>query len=177
MAQLQEYLFGIFALSTHRPRDVEHAPFPYELAIAAISIAFFRITIPLHAKEPTSLRWFFAAVLGGLAYTNKSYELISAVELFSYAVPFFLYSEIPLEKLGFLFKKKKQKQKKQEKDSSKLLRLLGIAVSAVLSFLLCHLAATGDLWQTGSSPRWHLFLRRWSLCHCSVEVVGSIPTL
>jgi hypothetical protein len=153
MTEFQEYLFGIFALSTHRPRDIEHAPFPYELAIAAISIGFFRSTIPLHVKEPRSLRWFFAAVLAVLAYTNKSYELICAVEIFSYAVPFFLYSDWP-ERLFLLLSSKQQQQHYKDDDSSssrnmmeysKLLRLLGIALSALLSFLFCHLVASGDL--------------------------------
>jgi hypothetical protein len=137
MAELQEYLFGI-PLSTQRNRDVDHGPFPYELIIATVAIMFFRTTI--HQKQdPVSLRWFFAAMLGFLTYSNKSYELICAVELFSYAVPFWLYTDLSLPSTRML------KLNNGKTLDSKVLRLLFIALSAVLSFVLCHLAASGDL--------------------------------
>jgi hypothetical protein len=139
MAELQEYLFGI-PLSTQRNRDVEHGPFPYELLIATVAIMFFRTTIH-QTQEPVCLRWFFAAMLGFLTYSNKSYELISAVELFSYAVPFWLYTDLSLSPARML----KLKLNNGKTLDSKVLRLLFIALSAVLSLVLCHLAASGDL--------------------------------
>ena len=152
MAQLQEYLFGI-PLSTHRNRESEQAqPFPYEMVIAAISIAFFRTTIYLR-KEPKLLRWFFGLVLGFLTYSNKSYELITSVEIFSYAVPLFLFSDY--NRLTVLWGKKKKnataatttKMKEQESSSSILLRLALVAMSAILSWVICHVTATGSLFR------------------------------
>lgn len=127
MTQLQEYLFGI-PLSTHRDRDVEHSPFPYELLIAAISIAFFRTTIYLK-RDP--LRWPFGLLLGYLAYTNQSYEIIMSMEIFSYAVPYFLFSEsLPLVK---------------QNKSNYSLRIALIAISGCFAFSICRLASTGNL--------------------------------
>jgi hypothetical protein len=60
--------------------------FPYEYPIAAVSVAFFRLTLIGHDREPAELRWCFAALLALLAYHGKSYELILAVELFSYVI-------------------------------------------------------------------------------------------
>jgi hypothetical protein len=60
--------------------------FPYEYPIAAVSVAFFRLTLVGHDREPAELRWCFAALLALLAYHGKSYELILAVELFSYVI-------------------------------------------------------------------------------------------
>jgi hypothetical protein len=129
MSLVQDYIFGI-PLTTHRNRELENSPFLYEAAIAAISICFFRTTI-YQKQEPELLRWFFALMLAFLAYSNKSYELICAVEIFSYAVPFLLHSNLP-HRLG------------GGKDS-KLLRLLLIALSAFISLIACHFTASGDL--------------------------------
>lgn len=128
MVQLEEYLFGI-PLSTHRSRDVEHAQFPYELVISTIAIVFFRTTI-YQDKEPKVFRWLFASLLGFLTYIDNSYDLICAVEIFSYAVPFLLLSDFrPIPK-----------------DSNSRL-MLWIASSAFLSFAICHFAASGALFR------------------------------
>lgn len=126
----EEYFFGI-PLSTHRDRELgpdTASYFLYEALIAAISIGFFRSTV--HWKnDPKALRWFFASVLAFLAYWKKSYKLISAVEMFSYAVPWFLSPKpainVPLP--------------------DKLSRLLLIALSGLLSMIISHYAASGDL--------------------------------
>lgn len=133
MTQLQEYLFGI-PLSTHRDRGLDHAPFPYELLIAAISIIFFRTTI-YQQNDPT--RWAFGLILGYLTYTNQSYELITSLEFFSYAVPYFLFSE----SLPFVFGQKKTT--KQAKDLP--IRFFLILISGCLSFYICSLVGSGNL--------------------------------
>jgi hypothetical protein len=126
-----DHLFGI-PLSTHRIRDAESSSFLYESAISAAAVLFFRTTI-YRQKEPRLLRWFFGVMLAFLAYTNKSYELISAVEMFSYAVPFLLHSDLPSHFLNGSVK------------DSKLLRLLFIGLSAIVSLIVCHLVASGDM--------------------------------
>lgn len=124
MAQLQEFLFGI-PLTTHRDRNVEHAPFPYELIIAAVAIGFFRTTI-CSKKDP--FRWVFGVVLGYMTYTNMPYDWIVAAEMFSYAIPFCL------------------SYKNEAKTSPGLVpRFALLAVSAGLSFAVCHFGKTGDL--------------------------------
>ena len=134
MTQLQEYLFGI-PLSTHRDRGVDHAPFPYELLIAAISITFFRTTIH-QQNDPT--RWAFALILGYLTYTNQSYELITSIEIFSYALPYCLFSE----SLPFVGQKKTTKQAKDLP-----IRFALIVISGCLSFYICSLASSGNLFR------------------------------
>lgn len=137
MTKLEEHLFGI-PLSTHRSQDDFHQPFgefPYELYIAAISVVFFRTTIPATKNEPVVLRWFFAILLAFLAYSDKSYELIAAVELFSYAVPICLLADWPVAPWKRIV----------QPPYYNLLRLALIAVSAVLSLGLSHLFATGEL--------------------------------
>ena len=59
--------------------------FQYEAVIAAISILFLRTTVYPKA-EPRLLRYFFGVLLACLAYSRKSYELVVAVEIFSYVV-------------------------------------------------------------------------------------------
>lgn len=146
MPQLEEYLFGI-PLSTHRDRNVELGEFPYELIISAISVVMFRTTIPALPlnQEPVALRWFFGVLLGFLAYSNRSYELIAAVEIFSYAVPICLYADWPLLPWKGLVPPR----------YSNLLRLLLIAVSAALSLGICHVVATGELlpWIQWCTPK------------------------
>lgn len=131
-----ELFFGL-PLSTHRSTaqdfglDDEYSYFLYEALIACISIVFFRCT--LHGKkEPAALRWFFAIVLGFLAGTRKSYTLISAVELFSYLVPWLL--GVNLSSI---------KAKTPLPDN--LLRLSLIAVSGCFSLMLSHYAGSGEL--------------------------------
>ena len=137
---LSENFFNI-PLSTHRDRDVPFMPFKYGMLISAISILFFRTTITLPAtsgKEPKFLRWFFGGLLAFLTYSNKSYELICAVEIFSYLVPFFLFSDyIPSVFSNF----------SKDENKAKVLRIVLIAISAILCLLVCHLTATGALFR------------------------------
>jgi hypothetical protein len=138
MAQLEEYLFGI-PVTTHRDRSVELGEFPYELVIAAVSVVMFRTTIPALPtnQEPAALRWFFGILLGFLAYSNRSYELIAAVEMFSYCVPICLYADWPLSPWKGVV----------QPQYYNLLRLVLIAAGAVLSLGVSHATATGELLQ------------------------------
>jgi len=137
---LSEIYFNI-PLSTYRDRDVPFSPFKYGMLISAISILFFRTTVTLSAttsKEPKFLPWFFGGLLAFLSYSNKSYELICAVEVFSYLVTFFLFSDyVPSFFYNFA----------QDKNKINVLRIVLIAFSAILCLLVCHLAATGVLFQ------------------------------
>jgi len=122
-------------LSTHRDKDLgpdEPSYFQLEAEFAAISIFFFRTTVYLTAKrggEPLPLKLFFSFALAALAYYKESYELIFAVEIFSYAVVPFLSSN----------------DRKATSAKSVLYRLGSIASAATLSFAVSHLAATGRL--------------------------------
>jgi hypothetical protein len=137
---LSESFFSI-PLSTFRNRDVSLAPFPYGMLISAIAIIFFRTTVQFEipsatGKEPKFLRWFFGILLAFLSYQNKSYELICAVEIFSYLVPICLFSDyVPSLFLNFA----------QDKNKTNSLRIVLIAISAILCLMVCHLAATGAL--------------------------------
>jgi hypothetical protein len=137
---LSENFFNI-PLSTYRDHDVPFTPFKYGMLISAISILFFRTTVTLSAttsKEPKFLRWFFGGLLAFLSYSNKSYELICAVEVFSYLVTFFLFTDyVPSVFLNFA----------QDKNKTNVLRIVLITLSAILCLLVCHLAATGFLFQ------------------------------
>ena len=137
---LSEIFFNI-PLSTYRDRDVPFTPFPYGMLISAISILFFRTTIQLPSttsKEPKFLRWFFGALLAFLSYSNKSYELICAVEIFSYLATFLLFSDyVPSLFLNFA----------KDKNKTNVLRIVLIAISAILCLMVCHLAAAGVLFQ------------------------------
>ena len=114
--------------------DADSSYFLYEATIAAISIVFFRCTVPFKKDEPVALRYFFAAVLGFLAYSKKSYTLISAVELFSYLVPTVLGSNLSVitAKLPLPL-------------PDPVLRLILIAVSGGCSLIISQYAASGDL--------------------------------
>jgi hypothetical protein len=124
--------------------------FPYEPLIAAISIVFFRMTVKLQSKEPIVLRWLFCIVLGILAYTKQSYQLITAVELFSYTI-------------SYLLLKQQQQYSKPSSTSTNdtgnthsqqtqsiwkrrfihiIQRLLSIAFSAVISMSISHILFT-----------------------------------
>lgn len=133
--------FFTIPLSTYRDRDVPFMPFKYGMLISAISVLFFRTTVTFPnttIKEPTFLRWFFGGLLAFLSYSNKSYELICAVEIFSYLVTFFLFSEyVPSTFFKF----------GQDKNKTNVLRIVLIAMSAILCLLVCHLAATGVIFQ------------------------------
>ena len=128
-----ELFFGL-PLSTARAKDLAldaDSYFLYEAVIAGISILFFRSTVYLK-REPAALRWFFALVLGFLAASRKSYTLISAVELFSYFVPWLLGSNLAP------FKNKTPLPEN-------LLRLSLIAASGCFSMMFSHYAASGEL--------------------------------
>lgn len=115
--------FGL-ALTTHREKDLGADAvsfFQYECLLAGITICFCRWTIS--TKEPPLLRGFFALLLGFLAYSKKTHELICAVHIFSYAVPY-LFREIP----------------------TKSTRLALIGVSAGVSFLLSHVVLSKQMW-------------------------------
>jgi len=133
MLPAEEPNFLGLALSTHRVL-VEHAAaaasdettsssnsaFPYEAAIAAIAIAFFRSTVRWQTNEPAVLRYFFCLLLAALALMQKSYELLAAVELFSYVVPWLIVRPaLPQQPVV-------------------LVRLVSIAVGAMGSLLLAH---------------------------------------
>ena len=116
-------LFGFIPLTTHRDRSLgpdASSYFQYEAVIAAISIIFFRLTVR-KKTEPLALTFFFGILLGCLSYLRKSYELITAVELFSYAASLLL-TQWPVSAKNNL-----------------LLRLMAIAASAVTSLLVSHL--------------------------------------
>ena len=134
MTQFEEHLFGI-PLSTHRSRSSHHpfGEFHYELIIAAISVVMFRTTVRITSSEPITLRWFFGVLLGFLAFSDKSYELIAAVELFSYTVPVCLFADWPLSPWRNFVKP----------QYNNLLRLFLISISAALSMALSHALATG----------------------------------
>lgn len=119
------------SLSSHEPIS---SSFFYEAIIAAIAIAFFRSTVRLHHHEPPVFRWFFCGLLAVLACTKKSYELITAVEIFSYVVSWLLLRPL-----------------KQEPHASSIssrdvaFRLLSIAAGAALSMLFSHAVFTSGL--------------------------------
>jgi hypothetical protein len=138
-----EFFFGL-ALTTHRDKELGAdavSYFMYEGLIAAIAILFFRSTVQIfHAPEPRALRWFFALLLAALAFCKKSYELIMAVQIFSFLVPWVLQtrasSGVPASR-------------------DMMVRLVSIAAAAVASLLVSHLAASGSLYKLGSivTPR------------------------
>jgi len=125
-------LFGV-ALTTHRDKHLgpqATSYFQYESAIAAIAILFFRTTVH-QKKEQVLLRWFFALLLTSLAYCKKSYELILAVEFFSYAVAWLVQT------------RPKTGQSSQRKTIA--IQLVSIAASATASLLLSRLIVSGAL--------------------------------
>jgi hypothetical protein len=147
MNETEPSLFGL-AVSTHRiplsnlgssltgsssSSDVDSA-FPYEAAIAAVSIFFFRSTVRLHKTEPVVLRWFFCALLAALALLRKSYDLLAAVEIFSYVVSWLVI--LPLHA---------QQQQNSNTKKTLALRLLLVAGGAVVSLVLSHSIFTSGL--------------------------------
>lgn len=122
--------FQGFALTTHRVTGAQEGSieFPYQLVAAAIAVMFFRTTV--HASsEPRGLRYFFAVLLASLTLARKSYELILAVEIFSYTF-------VVLAML-------------QKRDSLWLERIMygsaGLFAAATLSYGLAHALVTGLL--------------------------------
>lgn len=158
-----EYFFGL-ALTTHRAKELgpdAASYFLYEGLIAAIAILFFRSTVQLfNAPEPVTLKWFFAVLLAVLAYCKKSYELILAVQIFSFAVPWVLQRQLQLQTRNNTLRRSQASSKAGSgtiaKNSSvpaanannsrdMMVRLVSIAAAACLSLLLSHLAASGGL--------------------------------
>ncbi|VEU43018.1 unnamed protein product [Pseudo-nitzschia multistriata] len=138
--ELSENFFSI-PLSTYRDRDVPLRAFPYGMLISAISVLFFRTTIQFPettSKEPMFLRWFFGALLAFLTYSNRSYELICAVEIFSYLATFLLFSDC----IPSLFSKFAD-----DKNKTNVLRIVLISISAILCLMVCRMAATGLLFE------------------------------
>lgn len=121
--------YGLLSFSTHRDHtnDDPSAPsfFQNEAAIAAISIFFFRLTVYPKNHESTIVRWIFAAILAVLAYRKESYEIITGVELFSFAAAYFL--RFPIQKVQ--------------------VRLVYVAVSALVAMGLARCIVTGMLVQ------------------------------
>lgn len=150
-------LLGL-VLSTHRSRDLgpdATAYFQFETAIAAISVGFFRTTVGISKSEPIWLRWVFAAILSLLAYQKRPYELIFAVEIFSYAVPYVLFppslgrqSSSTEAKEGGGEKSKEESKGGQSTDgwlSRAPAAVAYLVGSAAVSALLAHVAASGHL--------------------------------
>mmetsp|Transcript_28078 Transcript_28078/g.39470 ORF Transcript_28078/g.39470 Transcript_28078/m.39470 type:complete len:860 (-) Transcript_28078:101-2680(-) len=84
-----------FSLTTHRDHNLgadAFSYFQYECFIAAVSICFCRLTIKSYKEEPKLLSILFSSSLAFLAYTKQPYEIICALQLFSYAVPIILTS-------------------------------------------------------------------------------------
>ena len=130
-------LFGL-SLSTHRlPGDLGENPssyFQHEALIAAISILFFRWTVR-YKSEPKVVRLLFALSLATLAYRRKSFELITAAEIFSYVVSWLL----------FLTQQHSSSSSSSTSTNSLLLvRLIALIVaSAVTSIVLSHIMLSG----------------------------------
>jgi hypothetical protein len=143
-ATLAEDFFTI-PLSTFRDRNVPLSPFPYGMAISAISILFFRTTIR-QSTEPNILTWFFGLLLAFLAYSNKSYELISAVQVFSYVVPLLLFSsDQVLASVILVGKKLTTTNPSTPRIDMRIARIVLIALSAILCLMVCHLTSSGAL--------------------------------
>jgi hypothetical protein len=164
LQHLSEDFFGI-PLTTFRDRNVPMSPFPYGMVISAISILFFRTTI-YQSAEPKVLRWFFGSLLAFLTYSNKSYELICSVEIFSYMAPFLFFSSD--ESLATIFfgisntiftrattrsisskssspQAPPHQQQLVPQETRVIIRIVLIAVSATLCLIVCHLVSTGAL--------------------------------
>jgi hypothetical protein len=126
-------LFGL-ALTTYRDKDLgPDAPsfFLYECLIAAIAVGFFRVTIKSYDGEPLPLRIFFALSLALLAMMKKSYEIICALQVFSYAVPLVLtFNVTRITKASAL--------------PGTFVRLLLVATSALFSLVLSHVLLSED---------------------------------
>jgi hypothetical protein len=136
-------LLGI-PLTTHRLGN--ESSVPYEAIIASISICFFRYTVKIQNDEPVILRLFFCGLLAALTYARRSYELLVAVEIFSYMVPWLLVSQRPL----LLQQQQQQQQRASGQRNMIALRLLSIPTAAILSFFLAH----GIFHSGGTIFRW-----------------------
>lgn len=113
--------------------------FPHEALIAAVAVAYFRWTVRVQHREPAVLRWFFCGLLAALAGTQKSYELIAAVEIFSYAVPWLMLR--PAAAAAPRSAPADGRSCPVPGTSTfrdRLVRLLSIAAGALVSMLLSH---------------------------------------
>lgn len=140
-------LFGI-PLSTYRDPS-SSVQFQYQCWIAAFSIAFMRWTIPSTRCEPFLLRAFFASALGLLAFCEKPYPLISAVELFSYLVHPILIWQLT------------RGQGSLQSKTSKLTLFGFISVSAACSFAVSYMLIGGMSVSDGTKFPWTA-LARWT---------------
>mmetsp|Transcript_30627 Transcript_30627/g.46378 ORF Transcript_30627/g.46378 Transcript_30627/m.46378 type:complete len:824 (+) Transcript_30627:25-2496(+) len=117
-----------FTLTTQRDKDLDansDSFFRYECVIAAIAVCYFRLTIKSYRNEPLPLRIVFALLLGLMAYFKKPYEIICAIQMFSYAMPIVLVANIKhLARASLL--------------PGSLVRLLLLLFSAVASLVLSH---------------------------------------
>lgn len=133
--------------------DYEQLPlvsyFQYEAVIAAIAIFFFRSTVRVQTQEPAVLRWFFCLLLAALAYTKKSYELLAAVEIFSFVVSWLLLMPLNRRQQGSSESEEGGGASTAVVSSRDVaVRLLSIATGAVLSMVLSHTIFTsGLLWK------------------------------
>jgi hypothetical protein len=114
------------------------------MVISAISILFFRTTI-CHSVDPPVLRWFFGSLLAFLAYSNRSYEVICAVEILSYMVPFLLLSSDQALFSTLFFWRRTVPAKRVPFQDTRLVRIVLIAMSAILCLVICHLTGNGVL--------------------------------
>ena len=124
-----------YTLTTHRLYDPTDGSieFPYQAMAAVIAILFFRTTV-YSTNEPLAIRLTFAVLLAALVYARKSYELILAVEVFSYS--FVVLMALQPRKVL----------------SSWLDRLLygtvGLGAAAALSYGFAHCLVTGLILET-----------------------------
>jgi hypothetical protein len=142
-ATLSEEFFTI-PLSTIRDRNVSLSTFPYSMGISAISILFFRTTIR-QSDEPKVLTWFFGLLLAFLAYSNKSFELISAVQVFSYVVPLLLFSSDQVLASVIFVGSKVTTTVPPSRIDMRIARIVLITLSAILCLVVCHLTSSGAL--------------------------------
>lgn len=117
-----------FTLTTKRDEGTDansNSFFQYECIIAGIAICYFRLTLKSHEKEPLPLRVLFSLLLGLLAYFKKPYEIICALQIFSYAMPVVLISSVQRLARGSLL-------------PGSLVRILLLLFTTVLSLVLSH---------------------------------------
>lgn len=146
-------LYG-YTLTTHRlfhhgggtDGSSTTVEFPYQTVAAAIAVAFFRTTV-YTSNEPWPIRYVFATLLAALAYARKSYELIFAVQVFSYS---FAVLEATLPPRNHRGAQRQQQTTSNAKwVSNRLLYgTVGLLASAALSYAFAHCLVTGLLLET-----------------------------
>lgn len=120
-------------LTTHREESSPDATsfFQHEAWIAAISIFFFRYTVRF-SSEPWIMRIFCGGVLAYLAFHKEQYELITAVEIFTYCTAFVLFTHSTTTSSSSTTK-------------DLMFRLVALAVGGLLSFGLAKMMLADDL--------------------------------